>query len=138
MAKKIYRRKPAADKNRTLPKKPFPWKRALLLFLSFVFFFTLYQVGIYFYQLWVLHAYCIAAGVLVLAYGAWNRGLFRLPKPEELPKEWKREEKDAFIEGVAKRKKQSSVLLYFLIPLILTVFFDTVYLFLTNTMGVDL
>jgi len=138
LGKKIYRRKTASHKTKSAEKRRFPWKRALLLFLSFLVFFSLYQIGIYFYQLWILHAYCIAAGVLVVAYAAWNRGVFRVPKAEELPKEWKKDEKEAFIAEIAGRRAKSSILLYFLIPLIMTVLFDTVWLFLTLNLGLDL
>ena len=136
--KKVYRRKPAAIGKEKPQKRPFPWKKAGILLASFLFFFVLYQIGVHNRWLWVLHVYCAAAGVLALAYGIWNRGVFSVPKEKDLPDAWKREEKEAFIEAVRRRKRQSSVLLYFLIPLILTVVFDMFYLFVNLNMGLDL
>ncbi len=136
--KKVYRRKASPGKPEPTPKKPFPRKKALLLLLSFLVFFTFYQVGVYFEWLWVLHAYAIAAGVLALAYGIWNRGVLSVPKVEDLPAEWDKAEKEAFRDGIAARKRKSSILLYFLIPLILSVVFDMFYLLLTVTLGMNL
>jgi hypothetical protein len=136
--KKIYRRKATPKPNAPAPKKPFPRKKALVLLLSFLGFFTFYQVGVYCEWLWVLHAYAISAGVLALVYGFWNRGVFRIPTPEQLPDTWSKAEKEAFIEGIVSRRKRSSILLYFLIPLILSLVFDMFYLFLTLTLGMDL
>ena len=138
MANNAYRRKALSKTTEPTERKPFPRKKALILFLAFLGFFTFYQVGVYLMWLWVLHAYAIAAGVLALAYGLWNRGVFRVPKPEELPHEWSKAEKEAFLAGIVTRKKRSSILLYFLIPLILSIVLDMFYLLLTVTMGVNL
>ncbi len=136
--KKVYRRKASPQKAEPTPKKPFPRKKAVILLLSFLGFFTFYQVGVYREWLWVLHLYAIAAGLLAIAYGIWNRGIFRVPKLEELPDRWKREEKEAFLDGIVTRKQRSSILLYFLIPLILSIVFDMFYLLVTVTMGINL
>ena len=133
----VPRRKPALSQPET-EKKPFQWKKALILFLSFLGFFTLYQIGVYLEWLYVLHAYAITSGVLALVYGIWNRGVFSMPKHEELPKDWSKQEKEAFLAGIADRKRRSSILLYFLIPMILSIVFDMIYLLVTLNLGVKL
>jgi len=135
---KQYRRKRTAHTKNKPEKKPFPWKKALILLGILIVFFSFYQIANYFFLAWVLHAYCITAGVLALAYVLWNRGIFSIPTPADLPDAWSREKKEAFIKEQIRRKKRSSILLYFLIPLIATVLFDMVYLFLELNMGMDL
>lgn len=137
MAKR-YRRKPAANNKSTPEKKPFPWKKALILLGLILVFFSFYRIAIYLYWAWVLHAYCIAIGVLALAYVLWNRGIFTALTPADLPDAWSKEKKEAFLREQQKRKKQSSLLLYLLIPMMATVIFDMVYLFLELNMGLDL
>lgn len=132
------RRHPAANKKSKPEKKPFPRKKVLILLGLTVVFFSFYQIACHFFWGWVLHAYCIAAGILGLAYVLWNRGLFSIPSPGALPADWSDEKKDAFIREQGERKRQSSFLLYLLIPLLITVVFDMVYLFLELNMGMDL
>ena len=137
MAKR-YRRKPVADRKPISARKSFPWKKALLLLGLTAVFFTCYQVAISFYWGWVLHAYCIASGLLALAYVLWNRGLFTIPSPDVLPNDWSEIKKETFIKEQERRKKQSSLLLYILTPLIVSVLFDMIYLFLELNMGLKL
>ncbi len=136
MAKTYRRKQPASRKKKQ--KEHFPWKKAGLLFLSLILFFSAYQIAIYFYQGWIVHTYCIAAGVLVVLYALINRGVFSIPSPENLPDEWSKEQKAIFIAEQQKRRRISSVLLYFLIPILMTVVWDMVYLFLTLNMGLKL
>jgi len=138
LAKRYRRKNAASNKKQKNEKKPFPWKKALILFGLVVVFFSFYQIAMYFFWSWVLHAYCITAGVLALIYLLWNRGIFTIPAPADLPDSWSDTEKDAFIKDQTKRKKDSAILLYILIPLIATIVFDMVYLFLEINMGLKL
>lgn len=137
MAKR-YRRKPSVNHKPLSARKSFPWKKALLLLGLIAVFVTFYQVAMSFYWAWVLHAYCIASGLLALAYVLWNRGLLAIPSLDVLPHDWSKAQKEAFIKEQKRRKKQSSLLLYFLIPLIVSVLFDMIYLFLELNMGLKL
>ncbi len=137
MAKR-YRRKPASLPPKQAKRKPFPKKKALWLLLPLVGFFAVYQIALALFWNGILHVYCIAAGLLAVAYAIWNRGVFRIPDREELPEDWTPEDKTAFLAEQTERKRRSEILLYFLIPLIATVMFDMFYLFLTLTMGYDL
>lgn len=138
MAKRYRRKNTASSKKQKIEKRPFPWKKALILLGLVIVFFSFYQIAMYFFWSWVLHAYCIAAGILALIYLLWNRCIFTIPAPSDLPDSWSDTEKNAFIKDQAKRKKQSAILLYILIPLIATIVFDMVYLFLEINMGIKL
>lgn len=138
MAKRYRRKNTASSKKQKKEKKPFPWKKVLILLGLTVVFFSFYRIAMYFFWEWVLHAYCIAAGILALAYVLWNRGIFTVPASADLPDGWSDTEKAAFIRDQSKRKKQSAILLYLLIPLIATVVFDMIYLFLEINMGLTL
>lgn len=135
MAKRYRRKNTASSKKQ---KKPFPWKKALILLGLVIVFFSFYQIAMYFFWSWVLHAYCITAGVLGLIYVLWNRGIFTIPAPADFPNSWSDADKEAFIKDQTKRKKDSAILLYILIPLIATIVFDMVYLFLEINMGLNL
>ena len=86
----------------------------------------------------MIHAYCIAAGVISVIYVTVNRGLFSVPEKDKLSDEWSDSEKEAFIAEQTKRKKNSEFLLYVLFALILTVIYDMIYIFITLDLGVKL
>ncbi len=119
-------------------RRPFPWKKALLLLLSLAFFFSAYQIALMYYQGWILHVYCISAGLLAVLYLILNRGMLTVPDAASLPDEWDAARKKAFLNDVKERRRRTSVILYFLIPLILTVLYDMIYLFLTLNMGLPI
>lgn len=131
MAKR-YRRKKNEPKAK---KKPFSWKRFFLLLGILIPVFSFYQIGVYFGWPWLIHVYSITAGVLAVLYVIANRGVFTVPRPEELSDVLTPAEKAEIIAEVTRRKKRSMVLLYALIPILITLTYDVVYLFLTVTLG---
>lgn len=135
--KRKKRHAPLKDGEQKLKRK-IPGKKLLILSASLIVIFSVYQIAIYFYAEWILHAYCIAAGILAVVYIAFNRGMLTVPDREMLPGDWSEEKKDSFIAEQAVRRKKSSVLLYILIPIILTVVFDMIYIYLTYNMGLDI
>ena len=108
--------------------RPFPWKRLLLLIGLFFIFFAVYEAVIARQQIWILHVYCIAAGVLAAAYILLNRGILSVPVRDSLPSDWDEAEKDAYLNAVRERRRRTKWILYLLLPLILTVLVDTVSL----------
>lgn len=138
MKKKYKKKKALPSSSEGQMKKKIPKKKLLILLISLVFFFSVYQIAIYFEFIFVLHAYCIAAGTLAVVYILINRGMLSPPDKDRLPEDWSEEKKEVFISEQTERKKKSSVLLYFLIPIILTVVYDMVYIYLTVNMGLDL
>ena len=119
-------------------KKRIPKKKLLILFGSLIFFFSVYQIAIYFELIFILHTYCIAAGLLFVIYIIINRGMLTPPDKNTLPEDWSEEKKDSFVSEQIERRRKSSVLLYFLIPIILTVVYDMIYIYLTVNMGLNL
>ncbi len=115
-----------------------PKKKLLLLLLSLLVFFSIYQIAIHFRAGWILHVYCISAGALAIAYIAINRGMLSPPDRDRLPDDWSEEKKETFLQEQLVRRRRSSVLLYFLIPIILSVVYDMIYIYLTVNMGLSL
>lgn len=124
--------------QKNLQKSKIPKKKLLLLALSTVLFFTVYQFAVSFGSEQIIHIYCISAGALAILYILINRGLLVKPDIAALPGDWSREEKEEFIVKQTERRKKSSVILYFLIPIILSVIFDMLYIFMTVNMGLNL
>lgn len=133
-----YRVKRKKKQTAALPaavKKPFPKKKALILLGSILLMTFLYQLAVALSFHHIVDVYCIAAGVLLLAYVIVNRGLFRIPERDELNPTWDDEKKDAFIASQKRRKKATEPLLFLTIAVIFAVFFDLVYIFLTLNLG---
>ncbi len=136
--KKTNRKKVPVKQEARAPRKKLPVKKLLLLLLSFAVFYTVYQIAIYYYYGEIVHIYCISAGVLAVLYILYNRGRLTVPERDSLPDEWGEKEKDDFLAEVKTRRKKSSFLLYLLIPILLTVAFDMISIFLTLNMGIKL
>jgi len=134
---KRYRRKQPQPK--AVPqKKPFPKKKVLIFLGILLPVFAFYQISLAVGWNWIIHVYSIAAGVLAAAYVIYNRGVFSVPKEDELSDDMTKEEKLALIETVRTRKAKSAVLLYALAPILVTVTYDVIYLYLTVTLGMSL
>lgn len=113
------------------PKRPFPLKLFLLLFINTVLFFGVYCFFVMKWNInwifWLYYGLLFGFGV---AYVLYNRG-FAYDKMTEstLPVEWSTEKKQAFLAKRSERKTKSNWMLTIIIPLCLTIFFDIVYLF---------
>ena len=113
------------------PKKPFPTKLFLILFINTVVLFALYCLFVMKWNInfifWIYYALLFCLGV---AYVIYNRG-FAYDKLTEanLPADWSGAKKQEFLAARDKRKKNSKWLLTLISPLCLTIFFDIIYLF---------
>lgn len=113
------------------PKKPFPLKLFLILFINTVVFFGAYCLLVMKWNInwifWIYYGLLAASG---LAYVLYNRG-FAYDKLTEhnLPADWSAEKKKEFLATRDRRKKNSKWILTLIIPLCLTIFFDVIYLF---------
>ncbi len=105
-------------------------KKLLLLGVNFLLVFALYQVLLVFEVVAAPFLYMGATVALVLAYYIVNRGFSRPPKPEEMPKALSAAEKCARTEDAARRFGQAQKILLWLLPFLLTLLFDMLYLFL--------
>lgn len=94
-------------------KRRFPVWKALLMFLLIVGYFILYRLILPFFPP-IMYFNGGAAALLFVAFFIVNRGLDAKPvKAANLPKEWPREKKEAFVASDIKRKKIGRVMLWF-------------------------
>ncbi len=100
--------------------------------------FAAYQFMLKLEHIWIVHVYWIALALLAMAYIAINRGSFTVATEDMLPEDWSAEEKKNFIALQIERRKKSEFLLYLLIGIMLTLIFDTMYLFLELNLNIDL
>lgn len=105
-------------------------KKLLLLAVHFLLAFTLYQVMLHFEVTAAPLLYMGVTFALVLAYYMVNRGFGRPPKGEDLPDGMPAAEKCAVIEEAKARFQKAQKILLWLLPFLLTLFFDMLYLFL--------
>lgn len=108
------------------------YRKLLRLILTFILVSGIYRLAIHFYLGWIVHVYCIGAGVLI------NRGMLKKPEKSDLPDTMSDSEKDSFIAGAAVRRERSEFILYILFSLILSVMIDLMYIWLTVNQGVKL
>ncbi len=112
-------------------KRPSSKKNTLLLLLfNFAILFTVYQVLIHLHPYLATILYAAAALALAVSYYVINRG-FSPPvtDDEALPASWSPVEKCAYIEDAKSRHERAKGLLMWLLPVILTLLFDVLFLF---------
>ena len=118
--------------------KPFgKWKLLGLLLLNLILVFGVYlfvvqvlaeQSFAYYYGLMGL--YLGLAAVLVLVYFFYNRALIHRIPEEQLPDTWSAEEKARFKQEGIERQRRSRWILLWLIPLLFTLAWEIVNVFL--------
>lgn len=118
-------------------KKP-NYRKIITLILTFILASGIYQLAIHYYFGWIVHIYCIGAGVLAVLYIIINRGMLKKPEKSDLPDSMSDPEKERFIAEAAVRRKKSEFILYLLFSLILSVIIDLMYIWLTVNVGVKL
>ncbi len=113
------------------PKKPFPTKLVVLLFVNTVLLFGIYCFFVMRRNInWLFWVYYGLTAATSLGYLIYNRGLSRDKLTTDmLPADWSYEKKTAFLEERDERKRKSKWLLTIIFPLCLTIFFDILYLF---------
>ena len=109
--------------------KTFRWRLALLMLGIFLGLGILYYVLLSFYFFWVTPVLYTAAAVLFLAFFFVNRGFSKDPVSRDvLPEDWSDEKKDAFIEDDTDRKKLGRKIMIVMVPVLLLVAVDILYL----------
>ena len=106
-------------------------RRLLILFANTLLFATLYYVlpGVGFFYIPVV--YLILGGGLALWYVIYNRGFNTRGKTADmLPDEMPLSQRESLIAEGKRREKRSQWALYILLPLLLVILFDVIYLFL--------
>lgn len=80
-----------------------------------------------------LSVYSGALTVLLVIFIIMNKGISKdIPTKEVLPDEWDDEKKESFIESYVTGKQKARKLLLIIIPLIVTILIDMIYLFYFN------
>ncbi len=114
--------------RREEPKKS-KLRQLILLALSFIVIYGIYAAGCRAEFKPVVPLYLGLLLVLLITFIILNRGFDTKPPGREmLPGLWDEERKDAYLLADGRRRKIARVLLFFIIPLLLTFAFDLVYL----------
>lgn len=109
--------------------KKLNWRKIGTLALSFVIIYVIYRVACEFNFYPILPVYLGIITVLIVAFLILNRGFDRQsPTPDMLPDTMTPVEKDAYIEVDKRHKAWARKLLYLLIPFILTIMLDMIWL----------
>lgn len=142
MSKKRKKRRsfvPESEAKNAIKKsfREFNWKLAGKLFLSFAVIFSLYHILLkaavvinnkFLYDFTVIF-YIVATCILFAVFVFMNKGLSNdIPTKEQLTDEWTDEQKTKFIEDLKVSRKKAKKVLIILIPFIMTLLFDIVYL----------
>lgn len=122
-----YKKVNPLEEKEIVPKRS--WKRIVTLLLSSIAVVGVYIAGCSLRIKAVVYIYYAALLVLGVAFLILNRGVSNtLPTPDMLPDAWSAAEKDAFIEKEKIRKHRARLLLYGIIPLLMTFAFDLIYM----------
>ena len=107
-------------------KKPFPWKKLGILLAVFVPVFCLYQYLLRFVRFGgVMPIYYALTAVLFLVFFFLNGGLTsKTPTEKQLPSTWSHTERTEYLAALSRRRRAARIVLYILVPLILTLFCD--------------
>ena len=123
--------------NGNLPQKPVSSevrRRAILLtantlILAFIYFAS-QNIGHPVLSMVITFAYWLILAVFAIVYVAYNRAFSRKSLTVDmLPPEWTAEQKQAFIDDGKNRLEKSKWMLAVLIPFMITVLLDAMYLF---------
>ena len=109
------------------------WRLVGITLLSFLAVYALYEIGVYREWKPIIHIYAWASLICAILFVFANGGIGKLrqvPDRKELPKEMPEEEKDRTIRREANLRLTARVALILLISLLLTLVFDTTYLYL--------
>ncbi|MBO4797167.1 MAG: hypothetical protein J5494_00090 [Candidatus Methanomethylophilaceae archaeon] len=105
--------------------------RTAVMILIFLVIGLLYYALVSMQVVWVTPALYILAAVLFLVFFFVNRGFSsRLPEREQLPEGWSEEQKDLFLEEEGRRKRIARPIMVVLVPVLLLVAADMLYLVL--------
>ena len=118
------------------PKKPYPWKRLLLLLLTTAVLLAIHLVAVEMavfgsvVSIVVFWLYYGALAILGAFYIIYNRAFTRDSiRPEDLPEDWTEEEKTEFFASRDERKEKSRAVLTVLFALIVVFVYEMIVLF---------
>ena len=123
--------------NGTPPRKPISpatRRRAIFLIINTLMLVFVYfgsqNIGQPILSMIITGVYWLALAVFAITYIAYNRAFSRKDiTADMLPSDWTYEKKQEFIEDGKRRLEKSKWMLSVLIPLMITVLLDALYLF---------
>lgn len=116
--------------------KPDTKKLMWHLVINTILLVTLYFLLVHLKMIYISMIYLIVGGGLGIAYVIYNRGFSRKGvTPEMLPDTMSYEEKLAFIEDGKQRMKKSRWMLTLILPIIVSLCIDMIYLILLPMLG---
>ncbi len=90
-------------------------------------YFVLASLGIWF----IMPIYILAAAILGMIFIIYNRGFSaKGATPDQLPDSMSREEKRAYLDAAADRLERSKWMLTLLLPILVAIACDMIYLYL--------
>ena len=131
MSKRTKRRRDEEPRTESSKNRSRGIRTAAAMILIFLVIGLLYYALVSMQVVWVTPALYILAAVLFLVFFFVNRGFSsRLPEREQLPEEWSEEQKDLFLEEEGRRKRIARPIMVVLVPVLLLVAADMLYLVL--------
>ena len=131
MSKRTKRRRDEEPRTESSKNRSRGIRTAAAMILIFLVIGLLYYALVSMQVGWVTPALYILAAVLFLVFFFVNRGFSsRLPEREQLPEEWSEEQKDLFLEEEGRRKRIARPIMVVLVPVLLLVAADMLYLVL--------
>ena len=107
----------------------------LYLALNFVIVFGVYRLFIHLRWAWGTVLYLIAAAALSVAYYIVNRGFGSpIQDPALLPDDWGAAKKREYMDWAKERHRRARGILYWLLPVIVTLMIDAADIFLLETL----
>lgn len=120
--------------NQKKPLSPAAARQAALLFVNTIILIAIYfgtqNIGQPIISMIVTGAYWLILAVFAIVYVAYNRGFTRKGiTVDMLPDSWSYEKKYEYVEDAKRRQERSKWMLAVIIPFMITVLIDAVYLF---------
>lgn len=105
-------------------------KKLIAIAVCFAAVFTVYILLIKLQLLTGIKIFYIATAVLLVVTVVMNGGFNKdVPRPEQLRESWSDETKQKFINILTVGKKWAKRLMYLLLPMLIAVMIDIIYLF---------
>ena len=103
----------------------------VILLLTFACVFGIFQTAVHYKFALIYPIYYFGTGVLFLVFFFVNRGFTReTPLPDQLPEKWDEAKKLDFIESDKRRKRIARKIMLVLVPFLLTIGIDIVWVML--------
>ena len=129
MKPRLLNGEPITNKRRPLSKNTL-WRMIAVVAATLLLLFVYYLCIGFGWAKPVMIIYMVIPAGLLIAYLIYNRGfVYKDVTPDMLPAEWSAEQKSAILEDSRTRVERSKWLLAVLIPFVLVLLADALYLY---------